>query len=74
MKGSRWVGPILGVAEATPYERQWLCANCGHGWLWHSDFDESCERFVDHACEYWEGCRCRGFVEATPTDSSGGQR
>jgi hypothetical protein len=37
--------------------------------LWHSDFDDSMERFVDHACEHWSDCSCAHFLSPQSDDS-----
>lgn len=37
-----------------------LCANCGHGYCYHFDYDESLDRMVAHPCEHYncnEGCK-----------------
>lgn len=56
-------GPSSGQRISRPPE----CANCGHGWVWHSYYDETLERYAPCGCEHWTGCDCKMWVDpATP--------
>lgn len=44
-----------------------VCANCGHTWHRHHAFSDVRGSFVEHSCELWSTCYCKGWI---PLDKS----
>jgi hypothetical protein len=55
------------MTQADHHEK--CCTKCGHGWFWHSDYDDALERYVGHGCDHWTGCDCKAFDERTHDSS-----
>lgn len=46
-----------------------MCKNCNHNWLYHHDLNDEAERWIEHGCDYWEGCDCKEYLEDNDEDS-----